>query len=982
MSMNDASGRSAGGTQEYRAMAATKVHAQPDARSKALGEVQAGTVVLALDTRMDRKGRSFIRHAGSGVPGWSPTHTVDGTPVIVPIATDNKARASVTGSSPRPAEVAAVAAKDNGAAFAVGATMVAKMEAPYFRMHERDNLVQGTLKVGERVEVLENRVDHAGRTKLRHEKGWTPAFSPNGAAVLAPIEVAPIEEAEPPPVPAPVQPAVAPAPAPEPAQPKPVAAPGAVERERPVRSQSMAVGAMDAAQDDLPAYVPRGRRGRLSGRLQPHSTHQQQSSQQQPPQQSSQQWQKVRQSVVGQPPPGLQKVRLLYVSRESGFGMQYGVNDQAKPTVNGFLGDAAQQAGVVVGSVIVSVDGLEITAIQQLAQVLQQKEHVARQFADAAVEFGLVLPAAARSDDLLSLIGSAPQVNSSLSEILESNLSDVSEPGTGHPRAMEMNQLAEQISAVSETAGQLMRDLPGLRVALATATADAAKEELREEISDNESALKQQEINLAQLLNKQLKLVASHSEELAKQRSFQVEEAKKSVAFQSNHLLEREGGIKAKQDAITKGVSDVEEKVKQQDEKKAALIAEHSESTAPIKVEMEVHLKEVAGLDKEIAALIATLKAKQKLRDETMDKADELNASITAQLKLFAAPALEAIDQEKQNLARTKADLQKQADAAAGEVSVAGEQRSAALATRTQREVKIAEVTKELRRVHEIGGRCASQLERLRSDRNARGKIVATKSKAEKEALASATSKLETLRSSDAGEAARSLQSLDQLIPQIESDIAALKVRLDQLAVDKAAFAKAKQFKEAGQAKKDTAAAEEQLKQKEELLSKHKATLASGTAQEDAKAYSIQLLAAEKTAAEAKAAYGAALIAGELEWLGVLKGRKTGADKSEDLSLAGYISSQITLAESEAKSVAQTYGIDVATVSAESAAEVAEDVSAAEAQQAAYGKVVDLILEAFPCSPLAATADVDDKSEPAAATAASSGGESSGSGSE
>ena len=47
-----------------------------------------------------------------------------------------------------------------------------------------------------------------------------------------------------------------------------------------------------------------------------------------------------------------------------------------------------------------------------------------------------LLPAAARSNDLLSL---------------------VSEPGTGHPRAMEMNQLAEQISAVSETAGQLRR---------------------------------------------------------------------------------------------------------------------------------------------------------------------------------------------------------------------------------------------------------------------------------------------------------------------------------------------------------------------------------------------------------------------------------------------------------------------------------------------------------------------------------------------
>ena len=162
--MNDASGRSAGGTQEYRAMAATKVHAQPDARSKALGEVQAGTVVLALDTRMDRKGRSFIRHAGSGVPGWSPTHTVDGTPVIVPIATDNKARASVTGSSPRPAEVAAVAAKDNGAAFAVG---------------RQEAIVLFSSRTGERIKdmgvvrgpffdrpIFDRRSDHIGNRRI------------------------------------------------------------------------------------------------------------------------------------------------------------------------------------------------------------------------------------------------------------------------------------------------------------------------------------------------------------------------------------------------------------------------------------------------------------------------------------------------------------------------------------------------------------------------------------------------------------------------------------------------------------------------------------------------------------------------------------------------------------------------------------------------------------------------------------------------
>jgi len=68
MSMNDASRptpgggpRSSGATQEFKALQKTPVFREADPKSKTIGALAAGTVVLALDTRMDKKGRSFYR---------------------------------------------------------------------------------------------------------------------------------------------------------------------------------------------------------------------------------------------------------------------------------------------------------------------------------------------------------------------------------------------------------------------------------------------------------------------------------------------------------------------------------------------------------------------------------------------------------------------------------------------------------------------------------------------------------------------------------------------------------------------------------------------------------------------------------------------------------------------------------------------------------------------------------------------------------
>ena len=838
-------------------MAVTKVLAQPDSKkAKQIAEVAAGTVVVGTDSRMDRRGRTFIYHRAAGVPGWSATHSDENMPVLVPVvAKAAHARASMTGSA-----AAQSSASTSSATITAGSYVVVKVKAPFFRLHERDSQVQGLLERGDVLEVIETKTDGSGRVKVRHTRGWTPVLAPDNSVVLEltkqPTQSQPLAQtvaaakqsshSEPSAeavaasavsVKAPAEPQK---PAATSAEPEPQSN-AAAPRVRPQRSQSMRLEAFaedplslsaDLAlsieqQDASPKYVPRGR---LSGRGSGGQT---------------QTWQKVRSSMgdgrLKSIVDGRTTVRLLYVSGAHGFGMEYGVNDQTMPIVANYLGDSAQRAGVVLGSVIAAVDGLPVTSIQQLAQVLTQKEHIARQFADAAVEFELVPPAGARPDDLLALVGSA---SLPLADIAES-----AEAAAADQKVSEVQQIAEQIRAVGKVAEQLLRDLPGLRASLAAATTQQAKADLREEISDNESALKQQQVTQSQLFKKQLKLIARNCEELTKQRDFQIEEAEKFVAFQIKHIVERESAIKGKQDKIRQARAQMAEQTRAQDQKQAALMAQHSESTAPLKAQMDVHLKEVAALDEEIAALIATLKAKQKVRDEIMDKADELKGSITAQLKLFAAPALEQIEMERQRLAQMNAALQKQQDAVATEVRAAREGRAAAADTRTQREAQVASTTTELRRLQELGGRTAMALERLRTDGEARAAIVSAKSSATKVALADAERAVEELEASEAGEAARSLQSLGESIPQLEAETAALKARVEKLEADKLGFAKAKQFREAGQAKKDIDAAEEQLTQLEARLVKERATAASSTAQDEAKSYATKLLAAQQAAA-------------------------------------------------------------------------------------------------------------------------------------
>ena len=143
-------------------MAATKVLAQPDSKkNKQIGELAAGTVVLAMDTRMDRRGHSFIYHRGAGVPGWSPTHSDDNMPVLVPVdANASQARTSMTGGTRVQAS-----GRASSATITPGSHMVVKVKAPFFRLHERDNQVQGLLEKGE---VIGNPVERGAAVGWRH----------------------------------------------------------------------------------------------------------------------------------------------------------------------------------------------------------------------------------------------------------------------------------------------------------------------------------------------------------------------------------------------------------------------------------------------------------------------------------------------------------------------------------------------------------------------------------------------------------------------------------------------------------------------------------------------------------------------------------------------------------------------------------------------------------------------------------------------
>jgi len=141
-------------------------------------------------------------------------------------------------------------------------------------------------------------------------------------------------------------------------------------------------------------------------------------------------------------------------------------------------------------------------------------------------------------------------------------------------------------------------------------------------------------------------------------------------------------------------------------------------------------------------------------------KADERSASIAAQLKLFAGPQLEKIEAEKSTLLESEDQIVKGLAALETAKADVEEKRAEAATVRAQRGAKIGAATKEILKLHQLGGRSAMILERLRTDAKVRADRVLAATAGPKEALASRRRELAELRDSEAGKKAQGMQDL------------------------------------------------------------------------------------------------------------------------------------------------------------------------------------------------------------------------------
>jgi hypothetical protein len=372
---------------------------------KPIGVLAPGETVLVLETKMDKRGRAWVHHA----KGWTPMQTDDGRPGLAPV--QGRTAPPKQQQRTQPPVVAP----------AVGDRLAVRVSAPYFAKHEKDKAVLGVLQPGGDavVEVLEVRQDSAGKWKVRHRQGWTPLLAPNGSLVLervsgppssgggaagpAPAKV-PWPDAEGGGEAASAEPAAAAAaaaaagpprqqPQPQPRHPVgrgarglqrrhsvttldgPVRAGGARAHAPGIRGQAGAAGPAAAAAGGAASHLPAGG---VSAGLRRAATRARSGSAE----------------SRGGPGGGERagqwyKVRLLYISREQGFGLKFGQNTARQPTIEGFWGDKAKHAGVIQGSIVIAVAGVAVHTVQDLGIVLSKRE----QSQDCAVDFTLATPA-------------------------------------------------------------------------------------------------------------------------------------------------------------------------------------------------------------------------------------------------------------------------------------------------------------------------------------------------------------------------------------------------------------------------------------------------------------------------------------------------------------------------------------------------------------------------------------------------------------
>ena len=137
--------------------------------SKKAGTLQAGDVISALETKLNPNGITRIRFAGK-VSGWVSTKAGDGTPLLEEVA--GKAPAAAASAAPAKA----------------GAQYKAVLNGLCREGFEMSTKKAGTLKKGEVITALEEKVNEKGVTRVRFAtdslQGWVSTNAGDGSVLL------------------------------------------------------------------------------------------------------------------------------------------------------------------------------------------------------------------------------------------------------------------------------------------------------------------------------------------------------------------------------------------------------------------------------------------------------------------------------------------------------------------------------------------------------------------------------------------------------------------------------------------------------------------------------------------------------------------------------------------------------------------------------------------------------------------------------
>ena len=155
------------------------------------GTLKAGEVITALETKDNPNGITRVRFEGS-VSGWCSTKAGDGTPLLEEVAGEKApaaaapkaaARAKSPAAAKKAPAIPKAAAKGKG-----GQRYKATLNGLCREGFEMSTKKAGTLKKGEEIDALEEKVNDKGVTRVRFDngnlKGWVSTNAGDGSVLL------------------------------------------------------------------------------------------------------------------------------------------------------------------------------------------------------------------------------------------------------------------------------------------------------------------------------------------------------------------------------------------------------------------------------------------------------------------------------------------------------------------------------------------------------------------------------------------------------------------------------------------------------------------------------------------------------------------------------------------------------------------------------------------------------------------------------